>query len=105
MKSTIQKFILLGVVVLLIGGINFFRNWTPSKEQSEEVTLVDDGTHADTKTSAASATEEAKVIFPVVALDASESEYLVGGTADFWFQNANDYEVDVGVEAKSCKCS
>jgi len=105
MKSTIQKFILLSVVVLFIGGLTFVRNWTPSKEESKEETIVDDGTHGEIKPAAAGP-EEAKVIFPVVALDASqESEYMVGGNADFWFQNANDYDVDVGVEAKSCKCS
>jgi len=42
MKSAIQKFILLGVVVLLIGGLTFVRNWTPSKEKSDEVTIVGD---------------------------------------------------------------
>ena len=105
MRSTIQKSILLAVVVLLIGGISFVRNWTPSKEKTEEVTLVGDDKHVEATTSAPSA-EEAKIIFPVVALDASqESEYMVGGNADFWFQNANDYDVDLGVEAKSCKCS
>ncbi len=108
MKSAIQKFILLGVVVFLIGGISFVRNWTPSKEKSEEVTLVGDDKQAAVTTTAATTAgpEEAKVIFPVVALEGrQDSEYMVGGKADFWFQNANDYDIDVGVEAKSCKCS
>jgi hypothetical protein len=105
MKSTVQKFILLGVVVFLIGGLSFVRNWTPTKEKSEEVPLVGEDTQAETATSQAHP-EEARVIFPVMALDKSqESEYMVGGNEDFWFQNPNDYDVDVGVEAKSCKCS
>jgi hypothetical protein len=105
MKSTIQKFILLGIVVFLIGGLSFVRNWTPSKEKTEEVTIVGDDAKTDAKAGSA-AIEEAKVYFPVYSLDASqESEYMVGGMADFWFQNANDYDVDVGIEAKSCKCS
>jgi hypothetical protein len=102
MKGSLQKVLLLAVVVLLVGGLTFMRNWTQTVDSTgPEVDLIP----KDQK-SAPVQVKEATVFFPVLAAEGTlATDYMVNNHYDFWFENANDYDVDVGVEKKSCKCS
>jgi hypothetical protein len=105
MRPIILKCIVLGVVVLAVAGVTFIRSGAPTRELPGDEKLPN--TH-DRPPSDASPRplRDAQVRFPITAIAGiQDSEHQVGGHEDFWFQNPNDYDVDIGIEAKSCKCS
>jgi hypothetical protein len=105
MRPIVLKCIVLGVVVLTVAGITFMRSGAPTSQPSREET-VPEAQHGPSSVAIAPPLKDTQVIFPVVAAPGGqESEHRVGGHFDFWFQNPNAYDVEMGVEAKSCKCS
>jgi hypothetical protein len=112
MRPIILKCVVLGVVVLVVGGITFMRSGEPSRESPRQETAAPrEETPAESQkrqsdVATARPLRDAQVIFPITAVGGIQnSEHQVGGHEDFWFQNPNDYDVDIGVEAKSCKCA
>jgi hypothetical protein len=105
MRSIVLKCIVLGVVVVAVAGITFMRSGAPTRESSREETLPA-SQPGPSGVASPPPLRDTQVVFPVrAAPGGQESEHRVGGHFDFWFQNPNDYDVDMGVEAKSCKCS
>jgi hypothetical protein len=104
MRPIILKCVVLGIVVLVVCGITYMRSGEPTRESSREEPLPRKE-HREPD-AALTPLRDAQVVFPITAVAGiQDSEHQVGGHEDFWFQNPNDYDVDIGVEAKSCKCS
>lgn len=105
MRSIVLKCIVLSIAVLAVAGITFMRSGAPPRETLREETLTA-SRPARSNVGSAPPLRDAQVIFPITAVAGiQDSEHQVGGHEDFYFQNANDYDVDIGVEAKSCKCA
>jgi hypothetical protein len=93
MKSQTQIFVLIVAIVVLVGGITFVRNWFSSKQDS-----TDDGVNAP-------AIETRLDFNEKVAPGTRECEINGQGHYDFWFQNPNDFAVEIGLDKKSCTCA
>jgi hypothetical protein len=105
MRSSIQTTVLIVALIGVVGGITFVKNWT-SKASSdtpprENVVILDGGPPTGTKK-----IKEARLSYPVTVVEGLPEYELNGkGHHDFWFENSNDYDVEVGFENKSCQCS
>lgn len=98
MRSQLQTAGFVIVLVLVVGGVAFIRNWTPTKTATQEVekTVVGNGAKED----------DTRLTIPYpVAEGLPEFELHGHGRHDYWFQNPNAFPVDVGLRSKSCKCS
>jgi hypothetical protein len=90
MKLT-QTVLLVAVLVVLIGGVTFVRNWlrTPDRRPGAQpkplLDVID-------------------VPFPISS-EYPEQEFQSQGYHDFYFQNQSMEGAEVGVETKSCKCA
>jgi hypothetical protein len=96
MNSTVQKIGLVVVVMCLVAGVAFVRNWMPSQGPG--------GPSADNK--AGSKLEETRIDFKATTIR-GVPEYELNSTSvfDFWFRNNNAFPVEMGLEKKSCKCT
>jgi hypothetical protein len=93
MKSQTQTIVLVLAIIGLIGGITFVRNWISTRQQDD----LDLGGPPPSET---------RIDFKEkVAPKASEFESNGEGHYDFWFQNPNDFTVEIGLNQKSCTCS
>lgn len=95
MKSYSQTFLLVVVVMVLIGGVAFIRNWISTKE-------VDSTGPGPTPINS----DEVRLDFPKkVAEGSPECEIQRQGHHDFWFRNLSSKAVELGLDYQSCKCS
>jgi hypothetical protein len=92
MKSHTQTLLLVVVLVGLIGGVTFVRNWISSKATTVGPT-PDPG-------------KEIWIKFPsTVAGGSREFEAQLPGHHDFEFENDNPETVELGLDSKNCRCS
>jgi hypothetical protein len=92
MKSQTQALVLIIVLVGLVGGVTFVRNWISTKP-------TQDGPLPPP-------TSNYQLSFPVQEAEGvADHEIQRPGHYDFWFKNANPHAVEVGLEWKNCKCS
>jgi hypothetical protein len=90
MKTT-QTLLLIAVLVILIGGVTFVRNWLrnpPTGTDGPQPILLD----------------VIDVAFPV-AMEHREQELNSHGHHDFCFHNRSAEPAEVGVHYQSCKCA
>jgi hypothetical protein len=114
MRSQLQTFIFLTVLVALVGGVTFLRNWTTTKttdtEAASEKVLVDTTGNA-AKEPAKTPDNDTRVNIPGPVVNdgrlSSYPEFEFHGEThfDFWFDSPYGQAIDLGLRSKSCKCS
>lgn len=100
MKTLTQLVIPLVIIVGIVGGVTFVRQYNATAP----------ATPPPTESVASSATANFPLFLPVKAVEwtpayAGEVEEQVPGHHDFWFENRNDFPVLMGVYKKNCTCS
>jgi hypothetical protein len=103
MKTSIQTAVLVGALVVVVFLVTFVSQWVSSGETKTTGPTGPERTKVKTKVR--------QLEFPIVRVPEKEEDPSIlaemhpqTGHQDFWFRNPHDVSIEMGLEAKSCKC-